>query len=215
MRIKICGLKAPETIKASVDAGADFLGFNFFKKSPRYISPEDSAELAKLVPSPIKKVAVVVDPDNELLQAIYENLRPDFIQLHGNESPTRAVAIRETFQTPIIKAIPVSEPKDLKQAELYKDIAMYLLFDAKPPKDAVMPGGLGKTFDWNILTTNHKPQTTPFFLSGGLTPQNVAEAIHITQPYGVDVSSGVESSPGVKDSAKIIEFIQNAKQAKI
>lgn len=208
MHIKICGLKTAEAVNASAQAGADFLGFVFFPKSPRNITPEDAASISKDVSA--KKVAVVVNPDNDLLQHIYSTLKPDYFQLHGSESAARAVAIRETFQTPIIKAIGVASKDDLKLADEFKDVAEYILLDAKPPKDSDMTGGLGKTFDWSLL--NHKP-TTPFFLSGGLTPDNVAEAIRITTPFGIDVSSGVESSAGMKDLQKIKAFIVACKSA--
>ena len=210
MRIKICGLKTEEAVSTAVSAGAEYLGFIFFEKSPRNITPQQAAAISKNASA--KKVAVVVNPDNDLLQSIYEILKPDYFQLHGDESATRAVAIRENFRTPIIKAIGISTKEDLKKADEFKGVAQYLLLDAKPPKDALLPGGLGKIFDWNILST--KP-ATPFFLSGGLTPENVGEAIRITRPFGVDVSSGVESAPGVKDLQKIRRFIQNAKQEKI
>lgn len=213
MFVKICGLKTIEAVSVSVESGADFLGFVFFPKSPRNITPEDAAAISKGVNA--KKVAVVVNPDNDLLQHIYSTLKPDYFQLHGDESATRAVAIRETFQTPIIKAIGVATEDDLKLAHEFKDVAEYILLDAKPPKDADLTGGLGKIFNWNLLTTSDKPLTTPFFLSGGLTPDNVVEAIRITKPFGIDVSSGVEASAGVKDLAKIKAFITNAKNKKI
>lgn len=206
MHIKICGLKTREAVDASVSAGADFLGFVFFPKSPRNITPEDAVVISKNARA--KKVAVVVNPTNDLLQHIYSTLKPDYFQLHGDESATRVVAIRETFQTPIIKAIGVASKDDLKLSDEFKDVSEYILLDAKPPKGSDMTGGLGKTFDWSLL--NHKP-TTPFFLSGGLTPENASEAIRITKPFGVDVSSGVESSAGVKDLEKIRAFIQAAK----
>lgn len=240
MRVKICGLKTEEAVSASVSAGADYLGFIFFEKSPRHLVPEQAAAISKNIPAKVKKVAVVVNPENALLQQIYEKLKPDYFQLHGDESSTRTVAIRETFRTPIIKAIGISQKDDLHKAEAFKDVAEYLLFDAKPPKDSQLKGGLGKTFDWNLLTapasltssamsltpsatkeggllaaTRHSPHTTPFFLSGGLTPENITEAIRLTSPFGVDVSSGVEASPGVKDLQKIRRFIENVRKEKI
>jgi phosphoribosylanthranilate isomerase len=212
MRVKICGLKTEEAVSTAVSAGADYLGFIFFEKSPRNITPEQAALISKNVPANVKKVAVLVNPDNDLLQSIYEHLKLDYFQLHGEESATRTVAIRENFRTPIIKAIGIATKDDMKKAEEFIDVAEYLLLDAKQPKDAAMPGGMGKSFDWNVLAA--KP-TVPFFLSGGLTPENVAAAIRITKPFGVDVSSGVEASPGVKDLQKIRRFIENAKQQKI
>lgn len=209
MFVKICGLKTAEAVHASAKAGADFLGFVFFPKSPRNITPEAAASISKGVSA--KKVAVVVNPTNDLLQHIYSTLKPDYFQLHGDESAARAVAIRETFQTPIIKAIGIATKDDLKLADEFKDIAEYILLDAKPPKDSDMTGGLGKTFNWSLLTTNNQQPATNFFLSGGLTPDNVAEAIRINKPYGVDVSSGVESSAGVKDLQKIKAFIAACK----
>ena len=162
MRVKTCGLKTEEAVSTAVGSGADYLGFIFFEKSPRNITPEQAAAISKHVK--IKKVAVVVNPDNDLLQSIYEHLKPDYFQLHGEESATRSVAIRENFRTPIIKAIGISTKDDLQKADEFKDVAEYILFDAKPPKDALLPGGLGKPFDWNILGTRHKSQSTSFFL---------------------------------------------------
>lgn len=211
MLVKICGLNTREAVQVAAESGADFLGFVFFPKSPRNITPQKAAEISAGIQTP--KVAVVVDADNDLLQRIYTHLKPDFFQLHGNESAARAVAIRETFQTPVIKAIGISEKTDIIKISAYNDVAEYVLLDAKPPKGADMPGGLGKSFDWQILATSPlRHSTNPFLLSGGLTPENVAEAIRIAKPMGVDVSSGVESSAGVKDLQKIRQFIANAKQ---
>ena len=210
-RVKICGLSTPETVKASVDAGADYLGFNFFPRSPRYVTPERAAELARLVPANVLNVALAVDADNATLDAIVAALKPDILQLHGAETPERLRDLKSRYGLTLMKAIPVSGPEDLEKITLYHDSADLLLFDAKPPKsmENALPGGNGLVFDWSLIA-GHKPET-PWMLSGGLTAENVREAIETTGAQAVDVSSGVEDKPGHKNPELIEKFIRAAK----
>ncbi len=210
-RVKICGLSTPESVIASVEAGADYLGFNFFARSPRYVTPQTAATLARLVPDDVLNVALIVDADDATLDAIVAALKPDILQFHGAETPARLVELKTRYGLTVMKAIPISGAADLETAALYHDSADLLLFDAKPPKsmENALPGGNGLAFDWSLLV-GQKPET-PWMLSGGLDPQNVREAIGITGTEAVDVSSGVESAPGVKDPALIEAFIRAAK----
>ncbi len=210
--VKICGLKTPETLDVALDAGADMVGFVFFPPSPRHIATMESARaLGARVEGRAKKVALTVDADESLLEQIVEALRPDMLQLHGHESPNRVERLRSYFGLPIMKALPVAEGRDLDSVPLYSEVADWLLFDARAPKDATRPGGLGKPFDWHLL--ENVDVVLPFMLSGGLTPDNVAEALRITRAQAVDVSSGVERAPGEKDADKIRAFIRNAREA--
>tara|TARA_R110000868_G_scaffold1158_1_gene8876 strand:+ start:2801 stop:3463 length:663 start_codon:yes stop_codon:yes gene_type:complete len=212
-RVKICGLKTPETVTAAVNAGADYLGFNFYPRSPRYVSLDTAAALARLVPPNVLKVSLTVDDDNATIDAIVAALKPDILQLHGNETPARLLELKARYGLTLMKAIPISGPEDLEKITLYHDSADLLLFDAKPPKsmENALPGGNGLAFDWSLLA-GQKPDT-PWMLSGGLDPANVAEAIRATGAEAVDVSSGVETAPGVKDAALIERFIRTAKSA--
>lgn len=209
--IKICGLSTPETLEAAIAAGADMVGFVFFEKSPRHLSHEQAAALAPLVRGRAKKIALSVDADDQRLDAIVAALAPDGLQLHGKESPGRVAAIEARYGLPVYKAIGVSVREDLDKAAAYRGVADWLLLDAKPPKDSARPGGNGLTFDWTLL--NHLDRTLPFMLSGGLDPANVAEAIRISTPDGVDVSSAVEDRPGVKNPDKIRAFVTAARAA--
>jgi phosphoribosylanthranilate isomerase len=211
--VKICGLSTPETLEVALDAGADALGFNFFPPSPRYISLETARALSARVKGRAEKVAVVVDLDDAMLTDIVEALHPDMLQLHGKETPARVSAIHARFGLPVMKALPIETKADLGAIPLYARIADRLLFDARAPKDATRPGGLGKPFDWHLL--ENLDLSIPYLLSGGLDPDNVAAALRITRAPGVDVSSGVESAPGVKDPAKIRAFIRAARSAKV
>lgn len=213
IRVKICGLSTSETVTAAVDAGADYLGFNFFPRSPRYVTPALAAELARLVPPHVLNVALAVDADNATLDAIVAAAKPDILQLHGEESPARLAELKVRFGLPLMKAIPVSGLEDLGKVALYQDCADLLLFDAKPPKSMAnaLPGGNGLRFDWSLLA-GQKPET-PWMLSGGLDTGNVAEAIRVTGTEMVDVSSGVEDAPGVKSPALIASFIGAARSA--
>lgn len=212
-RVKICGLSTPETIEASVAAGADYLGFVFFSRSPRHLSYEEASVLAACVPSSVPKVALTVDADNATLDAVMAALRPDILQLHGDEPPERLVELKSRYGLTLMKAICVAEPEDPLLAAIYRDSADLLLFDAKPPKSmaGALPGGNGLVFDWSLIA-GHRPET-PWMLSGGLNAENIAEAILITGAEAVDVSSGVEDRPGRKTPELIEAFIRAAKNA--
>ncbi len=209
--IKICGLSTPETLEAAIAAGADMVGFVFFEKSPRHLSYEKAAELGALVKGRARKIALSVDADDTRLDAIVAALKPDGLQLHGKESPERVAAIRARYGVPVTKVISVSAPEDFDKAAAYRNVADWLMLDAKPPKDSLLPGGNGVTFDWTLL--GHLDRTLPFMLSGGLDAGNVAEAIRIGHPDAVDVSSGVEDRPGTKNPEKIRAFIEAARTA--
>ncbi len=214
--IKICGLSTSETMAAALDAGADMVGLVFHRKSPRSVSLEQAAELANQARGKAIITALTVDPSDEGINAIMAKVNPDLIQLHGTETPERCAAISERIARPVMKALGVAQADDLTALKAYRPSIDRLLLDAKPPKDAAYPGGHGKTFDWQVLKS--LDPFMPFMLSGGLTPENVGEAIRTVQALGVtlagvDVSSGVESAPGVKDIALIKAFITNARKA--
>ncbi len=205
VRFKICGLSAPEHVRAAVEAGAGYVGFVFFPKSPRNVTAADAAELAHLVPAGVAKVALVVNATDEELDAITSTVPLDMLQLHGKESPDRVAQVRARYGLPVMKAIGVAEAEDLAAIDLYSDVADQLLIDAKPPRNAELPGGNGLAFDWRLLA-GRKYWRRPWMLAGGLTPENVAEAVRMTGAQQVDVSSGVESAPGEKDAALIKAF---------
>lgn len=207
---KICGLTDPAAISAALAHGADMLGFVFYPPSPRNLAPEAAAKLLDLVPSGTDRVGVFVDPTNDHLDAVLGKARLDLIQLHGDETPERCRAITIYFGLPLIKAIKVSGPEDIEQAREYEDIVDWLMFDARAPKGAALPGGNGLPFDWTML--KGKGFKRPWLLSGGLTPENLAEAVRLSGANAVDVSSGVESAPGKKDPAKIRAFLETAKR---
>ncbi|KQV72948.1 phosphoribosylanthranilate isomerase [Rhizobium sp. Root1220] len=202
--IKICGLKTAEAIDRALTRGATHIGFIFFEKSPRYIEPDVAGTLADRVRGKVKIVAVVVDPTNDDLDEIVTLLRPDILQLHGDESPERVLTIKAVYGLPVMKAFSVRSADDLKRVEAYVGIADRFLFDAKPPKGSDLPGGNGVSFDWSLLTW--LDGNVDYMLSGGLNKGNIAEAISLTKAPGIDVSSGVESAPGVKSIAMIDEF---------
>jgi phosphoribosylanthranilate isomerase len=206
-KIKICGLKDAAMLAVALEAKVDFIGLVFFEKSPRHVTLEQAASLAAQARGKAKIVALVVDADNMQLGRIKAAIHPDYFQLHGQETLERAKEIRQRFQTPLIKALGVREESDI----IPFPFAEFCLLDAKPPLGATLPGGNGISFDWNILKKLDLPRRT--MLSGGLTPQNVREAINITKRQAVDVSSGVESSAGVKDAALIRLFIAEARRA--
>lgn len=208
--VKICGLRSPDAIDAALDAGADMLGFVFFPPSPRHVGLEPAHALNAHLGGRAKKVALTVDASDDDITRIVEALQPDVLQLHGKETPDRVVAVRTRFGLPVMKALPIAEPADLSPIRLYDKIAERLLFDARAPRDATRPGGLGKAFDWTLLK-DIDPGVS-FMLSGGLHAENVAEALSVTQAPGVDVSSGVESAPGVKDVNKIRAFVRTARE---
>lgn len=207
--VKICGLSTPDTLDVALAAGADMVGFVFFSASPRNISFETARALGSRVHGRARKVALTVDADDALLEKIIESLKPDMLQLHGHETPQRVAAIRESFGLPVMKVLAIETRSDLAAIANYTGVADRLLFDARPPRDATRPGGLGKPFDWHLLEDLNL--SIPYLLSGGLHPENVAEALRITRAPGVDVSSGVESAPGVKDAAKIHAFVRAAR----
>jgi phosphoribosylanthranilate isomerase len=209
--IKICGLSTAPTLGAALDVGADMVGFVFFDKSPRHVTLDQAGALARLARGRAEIAALTVDASDEALSAIIADVAPDYLQLHGRETPERVAQIARRFGRPVIKAIGVSSANDLAGAVAYADVADRLLFDAKAPKDARLPGGNGVAFDWRLLAGLDLPR--PYLLSGGLDAGNVAQAIAITGVRGVDVSSGVESAPGVKDAAKIEAFVAAARAA--
>ncbi|MCR6630017.1 MAG: phosphoribosylanthranilate isomerase [Magnetospirillum sp.] len=208
--VKICGLNDEDAIDAALEAGADYLGFVFFAKSPRAVTAEQAAELTQFIEG-AHKVGLFVDPDDSLLDEVLAHVRLDLLQFHGAETPERLAAIRAEYGVPVMKVIPVSTAADLSAAETFADVVDWLLFDAKPPKDAALPGGNAVSFDWTIL--KGFTSKVPWMLAGGLTPANVAEAVKVSGAKAVDVSSGVESSPGSKDPDKIRAFVAAAKGA--
>ena len=209
--VKICGLSTSDALDVAIDAGADMVGFVFFPPSPRHVGFETAQALGRRVRGRAQKVALSVDADDALLDAVVAALRPDMMQLHGKETPARVAALKARFRLPVMKAIAVESAADLAAVAAYAGIADRLLFDARAPREATRPGGLGKTFDWHLLE-NLDPGA-PFMLSGGLDAGNVGEALRITHAPGVDVSSGVERAPGEKDPDKIRSFIRAAREA--
>lgn len=214
IKIKICGLRTKEDVETVISAGADFAGFVHCEASPRHVTIEEikkliaqARHLNRQLNRKTETVVLLVDPDDELLHRVIEDAAPDFIQLHGQETPERVAEIHAKFNIKIIKAIGIASREDIAIIPSYEPVAQMILLDAKPPKDATYPGGHGTVFDWNLVTQAKRP----YLLAGGLTPENVAEALHITKAPGVDVSSGVEESPGIKSHEKIREFIRNAR----
>ena len=205
MNVKICGLTTPETLAVAVEAGARYVGFVFFKKSPRHLDISKAAELALMVPVGVAKVGLTVNASNAELDAIVEKVPLDTLQLHGQESLTRVAEVRARYGLPVMKAVGVSDAGDLAMLDEYCAVADQILVDAKPPQNADLPGGNGLTFDWRLIA--NRRWSVPWMLAGGLTPDNIAEAIRLTGAKQVDVSSGVESAPGVKDAALIKAFV--------
>ena len=211
VQAKICGLSTPEAVSAALEGGAAFLGFMFFARSPRNIAPDAAQRLAQPVRGAAKIVAVVVDPDDAEVDRIAAILKPDLIQLHGAETPTRARAIGERMGAGVIKVLPVAEAGDLAAAAGYETVVEHLMFETKPPKDAERPGGLGQPFDWTLMAGRRFQR--PWLLAGGLNPWNLAEAVRLSGAPVVDVSSGVERGAGLKDPALIRAFLNAAKSA--
>ena len=209
--VKICGLSTPETLDAALDASADMVGFVFFPPSPRHLQFDVARALGQRVRGRAQKVALTVDADPAFLQSIVEALGPDILQLHGAESVAQITAIRRKFGLPVMKAVPIAVKEDLARIGTYATVADRLLFDARAPRDATRPGGLGNTFDWHLL--KNVRSGVPFMLSGGLDATNIVDALRITRATGIDVSSGVERAPGVKDVDKIIAFVGAARRA--
>jgi phosphoribosylanthranilate isomerase len=211
IRVKICGLKEPAHVAVAVEAGATYVGFNFFARSPRSVTLPAAAALALAVPEGVAKVALTVDASDAELDAITAAVPLDLLQLHGAESPARVSEVKARYGLPVMKVIGVSERADLAALDAYQTVADQILIDAKPPRGAVLPGGNGLTFDWRLLLG--RVWRKPWMLAGGLTPGNVALAIRSTNARQVDVASGVETAPGVKDEALIRAFIAAAKSA--
>lgn len=209
IRVKICGLTDPADIPAAIVAGASYLGFNFFPKSPRYIDLEAAAFMAASVPVGVGKVGLTVNADDATLDLLTTTVPLDFLQLHGKESPARVAEVKERYGLPVIKVVGISGPEDVNQIDFYGKVADQILVDAKPPKGADRPGGNAVAFDWKLIAGRRWP--VPWMLAGGLTPDNVAEAIRLTGARQVDVASGVESAPGVKDPERMRAFIDNAR----
>lgn len=210
-RIKICGLSTPATVEAALAAGADLIGLVFHPKSPRFVAPERAAALAAQARGKAEIVALIVDFDAARAAELAQIVRPDLLQLHGAETPAQVAATRAATGLPALKALGVASAADLAAIAAYREVADAILLDAKPPKDAAYPGGHGRAFDWTLLAG--LDPAFRFMLSGGLDPQNVADAIGIARPAGVDVSSGVESAPGIKDIARIADFVAAARKA--
>lgn len=211
LKAKICGVSTPEAVRAALDGGAGWLGFMFFPKSPRNLAPQAAARLAEPARGRAKSVAVMVDPSDAQVEEVAGILRPDLIQLHGHESPARAREIATRAGCGIIKALPVAEAADLDAAGPYEALVEHLMFEARPPKDAALPGGSGRTFDWSLLAGRRFAR--PWFLAGGLDPWNVVEAARVSGAPLVDVSSGVERGPGLKDPALIAAFLDAVRRA--
>ncbi|UYP68775.1 phosphoribosylanthranilate isomerase [Thalassobacter stenotrophicus] len=209
IRVKICGLCRPEDVTAVADAGASYGGFVFFPKSPRNVSIAQARDLALGAPVGLAKVALVVNADDAMLDAITAEVPLDMLQLHGSESPARVAEVKARYGLPVMKAVGVGGPEDLAAIDVYAEAADQLLIDAKPPKGADLPGGNGLAFDWQLLA-GRKYWSVPWMLAGGLTPDNAAEAVLRTGTRQLDVSSGVESAPGVKDAAQIAAFVAAA-----
>ena len=209
VRVKICGLRTAESVAAACSAGSAYLGFNFFERSPRSVTIAEARDLAVDVPLGVAKVALVVDAPDEKLDRIVAEVPLDMLQLHGSESPDRVRNLRERHGLPVMKVVGVASADDLDKLDLYAQVADQILVDAKPPKDAVLPGGNGLTFDWRLISARRWP--VPWMLAGGLTPENVAEAIALTGARQVDVASGVETSPGVKDPGRMKAFVAAAR----
>lgn len=207
--IKICGLSTASTMEAALDAGADMVGLVFFPPSPRNLTQGQARELGAQAQGRALKVALCVDADDAYLDAAVEACRPDLLQLHGKETPARVLELKARYGLPVMKAIHVSGREDLAAVAPFEGVADRLIFDARPPKGAILPGGNGAAFDWAIL--DHVETRLPWMLSGGINPDNVAQAIAATGARGVDVSSGVERAPGVKDEALIRLFVERAR----
>ncbi len=211
IEVKICGLSTPETLDAALEAGADLVGFVHFPKSPRHVTLAAAPALVARVGSKAGKVALLVDPDDATLAAVVAAFHPDILQLHGAETPERVAQIRTAFGLPVMKAMPVARRADLAAVPAYAAVADRLLFDAKPAPDDVLPGGNGRVFDWTLLADLDPGR--PVMLSGGLDAGNVSQALSIIRVDGVDVSSGVETAPGLKSAEKIFAFVRAARAA--
>jgi phosphoribosylanthranilate isomerase len=210
VQAKICGLSTADAVSAALAGGADFLGFVFYPRSPRNVAPETVAALCASVPKGVTRVGLFVDADDAAIELVLAVAPLDVLQFHGSETPARVAEARRRFRRKVMKALPIAEAADVTAAEPYLAVADMLLFDARPPRRAnALPGGNGLAFDWRLIAG--RQWTLPWMLSGGLTAANLAEAVRLTGASIVDVSSGVESAPGVKDPAKITEFLAVAR----
>lgn len=210
-KVKICGLTDEDAVEAAVNAGADFLGVVFFPDSPRAVSIERAQQILEFVPEGVHRVGLFVDADNAFLDRVMNHLRLDLFQFHGKETPERIESVRQEYGMPVMKALGIQSAADIDAASEFAKVADWLLLDAKAPADALRPGGNAAPFDWSLLAGRHLQ--VPWMLAGGLTADNVADAIRVSEARAVDVSSGVETSPGCKDAAKIAAFIRAAKGA--
>lgn len=211
IRIKICGLRTPQEVAVAAACGANDIGFVFFERSPRHLTLDDAAALARAVPVGLRKVALTVDATDADLDALLARVPVDLLQLHGHETPDRVAQIRKQTGVPVMKAVGIADADDLDQLDAYMAVCEEVLVDAKPPRHGDLPGGNGLSFDWRLLQGRH--WSVPWMLAGGLRPSNVAEAIRLTGAPQVDVSSGVESSAGVKDADMIYDFCAAARGA--
>jgi len=210
--VKICGLTSAQAVDDAVAAGARYVGFVIFPRSPRHLGLDDVALLAQRVPEGVAKVALTVDADDAALDALLAAAPIDMLQLHGHETPARVAAVRARYGLPVMKAVGVADAADLAGLDSYLQVADQILLDAKPPTGAELPGGNGLAFDWRLI--EGREWSKPWMLAGGLTADTVAQAIRLTGARQVDVSSGVESAPGVKDPARVTAFIQAAQSAR-
>lgn len=213
VQVKICGLRSPADLAAVAEAGARYAGFVFFKKSPRHLTLEAARALAAEAPLGLAKVALVVNADDAALDALTETVPLDILQLHGGETPERVTEIRARYGLPVMKAVGIADAEDLPALAEYEAVADQILVDAKPPRNATLPGGNGVSFDWRLIAG--RSWRKPWMLAGGLNPDNVAEAIRLTGAPQVDVSSGVESAPGLKDPARIAGFVAAAQAGSV
>ncbi|WP_412554242.1 phosphoribosylanthranilate isomerase [Shimia sp. MIT1388] len=211
IRVKICGLKEPAHVAAAAEAGAAYVGFVFFEKSPRNVGIAQARDLAVEAPVGVAKVALTVNADDAFLDKLVETVPLDMLQLHGSESPERVAEVRTRFGLPVMKAIGIADAEDVAKIDTYGAVADQLLVDAKPPKNSALPGGNGLSFDWRLVNRKYWPR--PWMLAGGLTADNVAEAVKMTGARQLDLSSGVESAPGVKDVGMIRTFMKAVQNA--
>jgi phosphoribosylanthranilate isomerase len=211
MRVKICGLRSRSEVGVAIAAGASYLGFVFFPPSPRHLTLGDARWVLQAAPEAATRVALTVDPTDEALEALLAAVPIDMLQLHGRESPERVAEVRSRFRRPVMKAVGIAGEADLAELDAYAGVADQILVDARPPRDATLPGGNGIAFDWRLI--RGRRWIRPWMLAGGLTPENVAEAVRLTGAEQVDVSSGVESRPGYKDPDRVAAFVRNALEA--
>ena len=210
--IKICGLKTDGALAAALAGGASHVGFIFFAKSPRYVDPAEAGRLREAVRGKAQAVAVTVDASDAFLDEIVAKMHPDMLQLHGSETPERVAEVKACYGLPVLKALSVSEAADLERIKPFIGVADRFLFDAKPPKGSELPGGNGVSFDWHILAG--LDASVDYMLSGGLNAANIGDALRLANPPGIDISSGVESAPGVKDPALIEQFFRAVRAAR-